>query len=147
MKRIILAIALSLSLLSTAYAGIPAAAVRTTDVKDICTTRTSTIRDVPEAVKKQVYRNANINYGDRTLCTNGYEVDHRISLTLGGTNDISNLQLQAYCTKEELAPNFPKGVLYDAHKKDILENVLHRDICVGATTPSQAQDQIYNWHN
>jgi len=136
-----------LLLTSIVHAAVPTTAVRTTNVQDICTTKTSTIRNVSEATKKLVYKNAGVTYGDRTLCTLGYEVDHKISLTLGGSNDISNLQLQAYCTKAQLAPNFPVGVLYDARKKDLLENVLHRDICVGATTPLEAQEKIYNWKN
>lgn len=139
---------IALLLISTfAHAEIPTTAIRTTNVQDICTTKTSTIRNVSDATKKLVYKNSGIAYGDRTFCSLGYEVDHKISLTLGGTNDISNLQLQAYCTKDQLAPNFPTSVLYDARKKDVLENVLHRDICVGATTPQKAQETIYNWKN
>jgi len=126
---------------------IPATAIRTLNVQDICTTKTSTIRDVSLSVKKQVYKNAGITYGERVLCSQGYEVDHRISLQLGGSNDISNLQLQAYCTKQELAFNFPKTVLYDARAKDSLENSLHKDICSGKITAEQAQTIIYNWSN
>ena len=126
---------------------IPLTAIRTIDMQDICTTKTSTIRDVPLSVKKQVYKNAGIIYGERTLCTQGYEVDHRISLQLGGSNDISNLQLQAYCTKVQLSANFPKTVLYDARAKDAIENSLHKDICSGKITPIKAQTIIYNWSN
>jgi hypothetical protein len=132
---------------SIVHAALPATAVRTTDIHDICTTKTSTIRDVSEATKKLVYKNAGITYGDRTLCSVGYEVDHKISLQLGGTNDISNLQLQAYCTKAQLAPKFPKSVLYDARAKDLAENVGHRDICSGKATPFIVQERIYNWKN
>jgi len=144
MKYTLLALLLLTSLVQAA---VPTAAIRTTDKISICTTKTSTIRNVPEAVKKQVYKNAGITYGDRTLCSVGYEVDHKVSLTLGGTNDISNLQLQAYCTKAQLAPNFPKGVLYDARAKDLAENVGHHDICSGKLTPSVMQEKIYNWKN
>lgn len=133
---------------SSAVAGSPpVTAVRSTDAKNICTTLTSTIRNVPQGIKNQVYRNAGITYGERTLCPAGYEVDHRISLELGGTNDISNLQLQAYCTRAELSPNFPKSVLYDARAKDALENSLHKDICTGKISPVAAQNVIYNWKN
>ena len=144
MKYTLLALLL---LASTVQAAIPASAIRTTDKTDICTTKTSTIRDVPESVKKQVYKNAGITYGDRKLCSLGYEVDHRISLELGGTNDISNLQLQAYCTKAQLPINFPKSVLYDARAKDQAENKANKEICSGAVAPATAQQNIYNWKN
>ena len=145
MNKLLLALLLASSVASAA--GPVPASIRTQDVNEICTTKTGTIRNVSEATKQQVYRNAGIAYGDRTLCSLGYEVDHRISLELGGTNDISNLQLQAYCTKAQLAPNFPANVLYDARAKDQAENQTHRDICSKAVTPAEAQAKIYNWHN
>jgi len=146
---IIVSFALVLMLISKLVEGavVPASAVRTIDVHDICTTKTGTIRDVSEATKKQVYKNAGIAYGDRTLCTVVYEVDHRISLQLGGTNNISNLQLQAYCTKEQLSPNFPSIVIFDARAKDGDETRLHTAICKGNITPTEAQDKIFNWKN
>ena len=146
MKSLALVLAL-VSTVALADGAVPAASIRTQDVNDICNTKTGTIRDVSEATKQQVYKLAKITYGDRSLCSLGYEVDHRISLEIGGTNDISNLQLQAYCTKAQLAPNFPAGVLYDAHAKDQAENQTHRDICSKALTPAQAQAKIYNWKN
>ena len=141
--------ALLLMLVSTiVFAGsIVPASIRTQDVNSICNTKTGTIRNVSQATKLQVYKNAGVPYGDRTLCTLGYEVDHRISLELGGTNDISNLQLQAFCTKSQLSANFPKNVLYDAHAKDIDENQSHKDICSKSVTPAVAQEKIYNWKN
>lgn len=145
MKNLIIAILLLASF--SVQAEVPVAAVRTQVMHDICTTKTSGIRNVSTATKKEVYRRAGITYGERTLCSKGYEVDHRISLELGGTNDISNLQLQAYCTKEELAPNFPATVLYDARAKDVVENRLHTAICATVITPKAAQEQIYNWKN
>lgn len=132
---------------SSAFAAVPDTAIRTKDVTSICNTKTSGIRLVSKSTKKQVYKNAHISYGDRTLCSKGYEVDHRISLELGGTNDISNLQLQAYCREVELSVDFPSGVLYDAHAKDKEENSLHKQICNKEITPAQAQEQIYNWKN
>lgn len=143
-------LALVLALVSTvalADGAIPAASIRTQDVTAICTTKTGTIRDVTESTKQQVYKIAGIPYGDRKLCSLGYEVDHRISLEVGGTNDISNLQLQAYCTKAQLAPNFPAHVLYDAHAKDQVENQTHAAICAKQITPAQGQSQLFNWHN
>ena len=139
---------LALLLMSThIYAEVPASTIRTSNVQDICTTKTSTIRNVPVFVKKEVYKRAGVAYGDKTLCSKGYEVDHIISLQLGGSNYITNLQLQAYCTKSELSPNFPKTVKYDARAKDAVETRLHTDICKGKITPTLAQEQIYNWKN
>lgn len=126
---------------------VPVTAIRTTDVTDICTTKTSTIRNVTQATKLKVYKLAGIPYGDRTLCTLGYEVDHRVALEDGGSNDISNLQLQAFCTKEQLAPNFPTTVLYDAHRKDSAEGTAHDAICHKLVTPKQAHIELYNWKN
>jgi hypothetical protein len=130
---------------------VPPEAVRTQNVHSICTTKTSTIRNVPIKLKKLVYAKAGVVYGDRTWCHRGYEVDHIISLWNGGSNDISNLQLQAYCTYEELAKDangnpFYTG-LYDAHNKDGIETTLHYDVCYGRTTPKEAQYKLYNWKN
>jgi len=146
MKSLALVLAL-VSTVALADGAVPAASIRTQDVNDICSTKTGTIRDVSEATKQQVYRLAGVPYGDRSLCSLGYEVDHRISLEVGGTNDISNLQLQAYCTKAQLAPNFPARVLYDAHAKDQIENQTHAAICARQITPAQGQASLFNWHN
>jgi hypothetical protein len=130
---------------------VPSTAVRTLDVTDICSTKTSTIRDVSLAVKKKVYAKAGVAYGDRKWCSKGYEVDHRVSLENGGSNDISNLQLQAYCTLAELTKGkdgkpIYQG-LYDAHKKDGDENKGHTTICKGLAKPAEVQQSLYYWKN
>lgn len=66
------------------------------------------IRNVPEKVKRQAY----INYG-LVNTTGHYEVDHLISLELGGCNSIENLWPQSYLSFQ-----------YNAHTKDKLENKL-----------------------
>ena len=48
---------------------------------------TTTVRNVPMKVRKQVF----VEYGIPYAQHSGYEVDHLISLQLGGSNDISNL--------------------------------------------------------
>ncbi|HVS84220.1 MAG TPA: HNH endonuclease signature motif containing protein [Gaiellaceae bacterium] len=95
--------------------------------------RTGTIRDVPESEKHAV----EIEYG---LAAKGYgstlEIDHIVSLELGGSNDIANLY-------PELAspPNGP-----GFHVKDKLENKLHDLVCAGAISLSAAQRGIAsNW--
>ena len=49
-----------------------------------------------------------------------FEIDHLISLELGGSNNIKNLWPQSYTT-----------VTYNARTKDDLENKLHFIICNG----------------
>jgi hypothetical protein len=93
--------------------------------------RTSAIRNVPTAEKhavEQEYGLAARSYG-RSL-----EIDHIVSLELGGSNDIANL--------------FPERL--NAHPgykaKDKLENKLHDLVCDGKMTLRAAQGQIAaNW--
>ena len=95
------------------------------------TFRTSTIRNVPESEKFDVEREYGLapgHYG-RSL-----EIDHIVSLELGGSNDIANL--------------FPEKA--DAHPgykvKDRLENRAHDLVCAGRIALRSAQRQIAaNW--
>jgi hypothetical protein len=87
-------------------------------------------RNVPTAEKDAVYA----EYGVRSHKTSEYEVDHLISLELGGSNDIANLWPEAAAPR----PGF--------HEKDQVENYLHDQVCVGAISLDQAQIQIAtNW--
>jgi hypothetical protein len=90
--------------------------------------RTSTIRNVPESVKHAVEAEYGLvprPYG-RTL-----EIDHIVSLELGGSNAIANLF-------PERAPGY--------HAKDRLENKLHDLVCAGRLSLRSAQRQIAaNW--
>jgi hypothetical protein len=85
---------------------------------------TSDVRNVPDSLKHQV----EVEYG---LVPKGYgdtlEIDHIISLELGGSNDIANLY-------PELAPGY--------HTKDVLENRLHKLVCDGKMTLHTAQRRI-----
>jgi hypothetical protein len=88
------------------------------------------VRNVPQSEKDQVYA----EYGIASHTSGEYEVDHYISLELGGSNDISNLFPEA----AQPTPGF--------HEKDKVENYLHAQVCSGAMTLAQAQDQIStNW--
>lgn len=82
-------------------------------------------RAVPSAVKAEVFR----RYGV-TPRPGEYEVDHLISLELGGSNAITNLWPQPYAG--------PMG----AHQKDKLEDWLHREVCAGRMTLHAAQTAI-----
>lgn len=60
-----------------------------------------------------------------------YELDHLISLELGGCADcVSNLWPEPY--------NIPMG----ARQKDKVENYLHKQVCSGAMTLAEAQKEI-----
>ena len=79
---------------------------------DVCTSGYSgKVRNVPQAVKDQAYK----NYGITHHAKGEFEVDHLISLELGGSNSIKNLWPQSYQTQP-----------WNAHVKDKLENELHR---------------------
>lgn len=84
------------------------------------------IRNVSESLKKKVFAEYNI---DPT--SDKFEIDHLISLELGGTNDIKNLWPQSYTTTP-----------YNAHMKDNLENTLHRMVCSNQMNLSDAQREI-----
>ena len=90
----------------------------------------ASVRDVPQSEKNQVYA----EYGITSHFSGEYEVDHLVSLELGGSNDISNLWPEAANPK----PGF--------HEKDTVENYLHDQVCSGAMSLQQAQQQIAtNW--
>lgn len=130
----------------------PDIAIRTTDINSICNDKTKTLRDVSAKTKLQVYKNAKVLFNDKRQCSKGYEVDHKVALTDGGSNDISNLQLQSYCNFFELTKKPNTNVplytgLYDAHKKDALEVTLHSKICKGEISVKDAQSILWNWKN
>ncbi len=64
-----------------------------------------------------------------------HEVDHFISLELGGSNNLKNLWPEPY----EPRPG--------AHEKDTVENALHAEVCAGRMTLPQAQKIIVeDWY-
>ena len=65
-----------------------------------------------------------------TGCGRLYEVDHLVSLELGGSNDQKNLWPEPYDPRP------------GAHEKDLAENHLHRAVCSGEMTLSEAQRAI-----
>ena len=105
-------------------------AVLTTDRGKICTPGYSkSVRNVSTVEKNAVYR----EYGITSHRPGEYEVDHLISLELGGSNDIANLWPQSYVTSP-----------LNAHAKDKLENRLHALVCSGRITIEAAQKAIAN---
>ena len=88
------------------------------------------VRNVPQSEKDQVYA----EYGIAQHAPGAYEVDHLISLEIGGSNDIKNLWPQSYTGP------------YNAHMKDTLENFLHDQVCGGKLQLQCTQRAISsNW--
>lgn len=88
------------------------------------------VRNVPTSLKDQVYA----SYGIASHAPGQYEVDHLISLELGGSNDVANLWPES----AEPRPGF--------HEKDAVENYLHAQVCSGAIALQDAQRVIAsNW--
>ena len=95
---------------------------------DICVAGyTKLVRNVPSSLKAKVYD----EYGITTHEPGEYEVDHLISLELGGSNSIKNLWPESYLTDP-----------WNAHVKDQLENKLHQMVCNGEIDLSTAQKEI-----
>lgn len=102
-------------------------AVLTIDTKVICVSGyTKTVRNVSDTTKKKVFAEYSISYSDHS----NYEVDHIISLELGGSNDISNLYPESYVIDN------------NARVKDKFENYLHKQVCDGKLDIVEAQREI-----
>lgn len=99
------------------------------DLGTLCTPGyTKKVRHVPAATKKQVCNDYGVS---AARCTGAYvEIDHLISLELGGSNDVTNLWPQPYQPKP------------GAREKDRLENWLHKEVCSGAVSLADAQQVI-----
>lgn len=107
-------------------------AVAYVTAKQVCTPGYSQrVRNVSQSVKDKVYK----EYGIRRHAPGAYEVDHLISIELGGDpggdrNAIKNLW-----------PEKQPG----ARSKDRLENSLHRQVCDGTISLHTAQNRIVRW--
>lgn len=104
--------------------------VLTTSKAKICHQSTKTIRNVSSKTKKLVFSTYGLTRQTGWCAEKNCEVDHLISLELGGSNDIKNLWPQPYAGE------------WNAHLKDALENHLHKLICNGTLTPVEAQMAI-----
>jgi hypothetical protein len=89
-------------------------------------------RNVSGTTKTRVY----LAYGIRRHAPFAYEVDHLVSLELGGSNSRKNLWPQR---------EHANGI-YSAASKDRVENLLHREVCNGSITLAQAQTRIKYWY-
>jgi hypothetical protein len=102
-------------------------AILTTDAATVCQPGYSkSVRHTSGKLKASIYR----EYGlDRSV--SHFEVDHLISLELGGADVAANLWPQSYDT-----------VTWNAHTKDKLEDRLHALVCAGRLPLEQAQRDI-----
>lgn len=109
----------------------PGAVIKTATKGQVCVSGySSTVRNVPVSEKNAVY----VEYGIANHIAGEYEVDHLISLELGGSNDIANLWPEA----ANPMPGF--------HQKDTFENKLHAEVCAGTMSLGEAQKEIAtNW--
>jgi hypothetical protein len=111
----------------------PGDIISTATKSQVCTPGyASSVRNVSTSMKTKAYR----MYGITSRRPGQYQIDHLVSLELGGSNDISNLWPQAASPK----PGY--------HEKDRVENYLHDQVCSGAISLKQAQiDIATNWLN
>jgi hypothetical protein len=84
----------------------------------------SSVRDVSESEKAAVYDRYGVDWVPYQ-----HEVDHLISLELGGSNAIRNLWPEPYAGR------------WGARTKDVLENRLHELVCDGHLSLGSAQRQ------
>ena len=99
--------------------------------KKLCSPKFHTVsaRDVDESTKVRICR----EYGITTGCPGpGFELDHLISIELGGSNDRKNLWPQFVDGRDTIG----------FHTKDRVENALHRMVCDGQLSLRDAQKGI-----
>jgi hypothetical protein len=89
----------------------------------------SSVRDVPESEKDTVYTRYGVPHVPYR-----HEVDHLVSLELGGSNAIANLWPEPYAGR------------WGARTKDVLEDRLHDLVCAGTIRLGYAQRiEARNW--
>lgn len=118
--------------------------IASTNTAEVCTKGyAGAHRNVSDSKKRSVYAAYDLLPGGRWRWLGGvrvwdsdFEVDHLVSLQLGGSNDTANLWPQSYRTRQ-----------WNATAKDALENRLHWLVCTGKTlTLLDAQRAIrVNW--
>jgi hypothetical protein len=83
-----------------------------------------------ESVTNKIKKERLLAYGDSDSMSD-YELDHLVSLELGGCPDcVANLWPEPY--------NIPLG----ARQKDTVENYLHKQVCNGAMSLHDAQEAV-----
>jgi hypothetical protein len=93
---------------------------------------TAKVRNVPASVKHKVVAAYRKKWPNWPACKPGAcEIDHLISLELGGANDADNLWPESYDPPDT-----------GARAKDVIETKLHRMVCSGQITLEEAQARI-----
>ena len=103
-------------------------------VDAICTPGyAGSVRHVTAIVRQQVFTAYGLTGNHTGYCDGpqGCELDHLISLELGGSNDPKNLWPESYDSQP-----------WNAHVKDHLENTLHALVCSGKVPLAEAQQAI-----
>ncbi|MBV8844525.1 MAG: HNH endonuclease [Bryobacterales bacterium] len=99
--------------------------------RDLCKTIEPNNKDVPVALKRQVFA----EYGLAHAETRAYEVDYLITPALGGADDIRNLW-----------PHSNTNTEWNAKVKDALESQLRTMVCDGQLDLATAQRELAtNW--
>lgn len=104
--------------------------VLATSTEEVCVKGYSNdVRNISKSTRTEVFTEYNIPY------QNGeYEIDHLISLKLGGSNDISNLFPMKY------------DIIFGANSKNKFEDYLYNKVCNGEIPIEEAQFEISsNW--
>lgn len=106
----------------------PGAIFTQTSPEEICTHGYSkTVRNVSQSQKRKIFAMYDIKY---PVPFGSYEIDHLIPLSLGGSNEVSNLWPKA----AEPFPGF--------FEKNITGNYLREEVCAGRISLAAAQEQM-----
>jgi len=110
--------------------GLTPGVVLTTRTRRVCTPGyASSVRDVPSSESDAVYARYDVVH-----VPYAHEVDHLVSLELGGSNAIGNLWPEPYTGR------------WGARTKDVLENRLHDLVCSDRLSLRRAQHlEASNW--
>jgi hypothetical protein len=106
-------------------------ATRPVTVADLCARRSGMTRAIPPRVRQAVARDYSVEH----LPARDYELDYLITPELGGSDDRQNLWPERY-----------DSVLWNAHVKDELEQLLPTLVCAGTLPLATAQrDLAADW--
>lgn len=118
--------------------GVTPGAVRTISKHDVCEGgSTKQFRNTTEKMKNEAYAQYDVDKhvplphaGSGVFKAPLYEIDHLISLELGGADEVDNLWPQPYYQHP------------GAREKDTVENWLHKEVCSGRIDLQEAQRAI-----
>ena len=118
--------------------GVTPGVVRTISKAQVCEGgSTKQFRNTTEKMKNEVYAQYGVDKhvplpgaGSGVFKAPLYEIDHLISLELGGADEVDNLWPQPYYQHP------------GAHEKDAVENWLHKQVCSGEMELQEAQREI-----